>query len=139
VQLAVLTCKAAWSDQAKIDEALDRLKIMVGADAPSYVVYDCRRMLVFPPTDAKERGKQAAKIVTRLTPIASADPRDVLPSQLLAEAQLVLEDRAGAIQTLLRCVNAEPDAGTLLHDLSICCKKMADPTRQSAVWRPSGR
>jgi hypothetical protein len=65
---------------------------------------------VVSPTDAKERGKQAAKIVTCLTPIASADPAMVLPSQLLAEAQLVLEDRAGAIQTLLRCVNAEPNA-----------------------------
>jgi hypothetical protein len=50
-----------------------------------------------------------------------------------------VEERAGAIQTLLRCVNAEPDAGILYSTLIDLLQKDGRSDEAERRWRPSGR
>ncbi len=110
-QSALLDSMSAWShkDGKKlVDEAIARLRETTGDSGSAWKIYRARWWLTFEPS-----GENAAEAVRLLAPVIAQDPRNIMAISLDADANVLLNDRNHAIQTLTSAVDAEPDRPTL--------------------------
>lgn len=109
LQLAVLSTESIWRNPDAAQRAIGRLRELTGENATNWKVFEARRLLT---TDRTER--QAASVVTLLSPVLRADPQNVQVLLLMSDAMTVLNDRDNALQYLARAVEADPGRVDLL-------------------------
>jgi len=102
-QIDLLNAPGAWSQEALVQEAIDRLRSLGGETSLAWRIYEARRLLTFDPSDAK-----AAEAVELLGPgLRSASP-DAAALALAGEAMAALEDRPAAADYYSRALDADP-------------------------------
>ncbi len=103
MQLAVLESQSAWEDEATVAAAIGRLRALAGESSPLWKLHEARRMLLF-ARDAEH----AAKVVQLLADLLRTDPDSPAGMTLMADAMLLLDDRAKAIDFLGRVMDSNP-------------------------------
>lgn len=103
MQLAVLESQSAWEDEATVAAAIGRLRALAGESSPVWKLHEARRMLLF-----ERDAEHAAKVVQLLADLLRSDPESPAGMTLMADAMLLLDDRAKAIDFLSRVMDANP-------------------------------
>ena len=112
-QVDVLRSRVAWTDQALVGQAVGNLRAAVGEQSPAWRIYEARRLLTFFPESTARSGgdprtANAAEVVLMLSNVVRTDPGDVQAAMLLAEANLIMNDRVPAINALSAAATANP-------------------------------
>ncbi len=112
-QTDVLNSRVAWTDQPLVSQAVGNLRGAVGDQSPAWRIYEARRLLTFFPESTARSGgdprsANAAEVVLMLSNVVRTDPGDVQAAMLLAEANLIMNDRVPAINALSAAVTANP-------------------------------
>lgn len=101
-QTDYLSHPLAWTDQSGATRALARLGSLIGEDAALWRLYDAQRRISFERSDPNALG---AALIS-LSGLIRAEPLWAEARLLAAEADLLLGDRAAAIETLVAYLDA---------------------------------
>jgi tetratricopeptide (TPR) repeat protein len=111
-QLVLLDSQSAWDDQDLVTAAIARLRALAGEGGEVWRFYEARRLLKFDRTPA-----QAAKAVQHLADLIRIDPNHPGGLTLMADAMLLLDDRAKAIEYLAKVVDSNRGSASLYPSL----------------------
>lgn len=119
-QIALLQQRSAWFDRALVEEALGRLKSVLGESSTAWRTFEARRLLTFEPSQAS-----AAEAVQLLADIVLRTPENAAASALYAQAQLMLDHNVrAAAEALGRTLDAEPGQAGLYPTLILALREL---------------
>lgn len=102
-QQALLDSAAAWTDQDVVSAAIARLKAITGEQGSRWRLADAQRKLAFAPDKSA-----ASEVIVQLASLTQPPISNVKALMLTSDALLMLEDRAGAIRSLSRAIELQP-------------------------------
>lgn len=103
LQIDVLRSERAWTSQATIQVALDRIKSLAGPGSTVWKLGEARRLLTFDRTQAN-----AASAASILNDVVRTEPDNLQAILLLGDANIVLGDQPSALVLFNKAIDVAP-------------------------------